>query len=166
MDALTLTFSALISAISSPMVNQVKGLVGSELQSVSVMHEGYEVSYQYQNWIIRTKSVCAENKHNLATYSRCTVAAKSLFHDLCKELTEQKGNNRDWRYRKPKDMYCKAAVSFKPTVAQLSSGKSQNSSEKLKIRCNQLIIDAMGNDDPQLARKRDQACRVYERSKR
>ena len=54
-------------------------------------------------------------------------------------------------------MYCNAAISYKPTVATITSGSNSkiNNTDK---QCNEFILKAMGSSDKVLISERDKYC--------
>ncbi|HTN33537.1 MAG TPA: hypothetical protein VL091_05990, partial [Marinobacter sp.] len=58
-------------------------------------------------------------------------------------------------------MYCNAAVSFKPTVANVSAAQELPDVEKARQACNAATVAAMGSGDDRLARDRDRQCESY-----
>ena len=62
-------------------------------------------------------------------------------------------------------MNCNASVNFKPMVASISSGSSTKVTKNEKL-CNQLILQAMSNKSKLLAKKRDEACKLRDKTPR
>nr|WP_279489330.1 hypothetical protein [Aeromonas veronii] len=88
-------------------------------------------------------------------FSQCTVKASALFHKLCDDLTRQ--DDSSWQLPKYRAMYCSAAVSYRPMIAEI--GNAKQSPAKLAERaCNQAILAAMDSDDEALLAQRDKAC--------
>lgn len=86
----------------------------------------------------------------------------SYQHQLWRVRPELKQSSAgDWRQVKIQNMYCNAAVSFKPTVASIGSAQMLSSLEYARQACNAATVSAMGNSDPRLAREREKACEVY-----
>ncbi len=62
-----------------------------------------------------------------------------------------------WLSGKFRTMYCSAAVSYRPMIAEI--GDAKQSSTKLAERaCNQAILAAMDSEDETLQAQRDKAC--------
>ena len=93
-------------------------------------------------------------------FSQCAVKASALFHKLCDDLTRQ--DDSSWQLPKYRTMYCSAAVSYRPLIAEIRSaeiGDAKQSPAKLAERaCNQAILAAMDSDDETLLAQRDKAC--------
>jgi hypothetical protein len=155
----SLVFSAYLNTVQSTVSNHFNETRNLEITPVVVEYEGVPVSYQHQLWRVHPESVCANNQQNLGQFSRCTVKAYRLFNALCSEL-KQSGSN-GWRQVKVQNMYCNAAVSFKPTVASIGAAQTLSGLEEARRACNAATVATMGNSDPKLARKRDKACEVY-----
>ena len=136
---------------------------GTELESVDTSFNGQRVTYQYQIWKVKPKSVCSHAQHQITQFSACTFAAKDLFHALCRTL-QRKKNGPDYRIRKLHNMYCQAAVSFRPTIAQIS--RSQPLSKKghaVRKKCNDSIILDMISGENKEKKPRNEACNALER---
>jgi hypothetical protein len=149
-----------INAISGNMQRQLTDIAGTEVQAVVVEHAGQKIGYQYQLWIIKDASVCQNAKSNTAHFSQCTLAAKSLFEQTCQYLQEHP--DAGWRYLKLKNMYCRAAVSFQPTIASVAWSQTEETElDRAKKECSLLTVAALGNPDTEAVKKRDMACRKY-----
>lgn len=159
MDPVSLAFSAYLNTVQSTVSNHFNETRNLEVSPVVVEYEGVPVSYQHQLWRVRPESVCANYQQNIGQFSECTVKASRLFNALCSELKQSSAG--DWRQVKIQNMYCNAAVSFKPTVASIGSARMLSSLEDARQVCNAATVSAMGNSDPRLARERDKACEVY-----
>lgn len=101
---------------------------------------------------------------NISAFSQCTVTASRLFHALCAELRQE--GAEDFQRVKVQNMYCNAAVSFKPTVAKIGSAQSLSEVEEARQACNAATVAAMGNSDPRLARERENACSAYREARK
>lgn len=163
MDPVSLVFSAYLNTVQSTVSNHFNESRNFQVTPVIIEYEGTPVSYQHQLWRIRPESVCANYQQNIGQFSQCTVKASRLFNALCSEL--RRAGSDDWRHVKVQNMYCNAALSFKPTVANLGSAKALSGLEEMRQACNAATVASMGNSDPRLARERDKACEVYRNSK-
>jgi hypothetical protein len=147
-----------LSVITEPFINDISAATNSQIIAKSVEYEGETITFQHMLWRIREDSVCGGHAGMTPVYSGCTVKAKQLFHELCNYLTSNKTNER---YRRNyQQMYCNAAVSYKPTIIQISKGNEAVISEKERLidRCNQFATTALINRDESSIRKRDIAC--------
>lgn len=158
MDPIAYILSTLITTSTMPIQNHINDTIGIEVTPMTVMYDGQQVDYQYQVWRIRPESVCAKKQRYLKQYSSCTLAAKKIFQELCVGLNN-KGSAKDIKIRKLNRMYCNSAASYRPTIAQISSvKKAVSKGNSLRAKCNALIIDTLGNDDPVLTEERDRIC--------
>lgn len=137
--------------------------VGLEAQSVSVEHQGIEIPFSYQHWRIRDNSVCFTYKHNLPQYSDCTVAASSLFRAMCNKIRSQPINHT--KQRSIKNMYCNAAYSYKPTIANVQWSEARSEIDVARSECNAAIAGALGSRNTALIQKRDLLCAKYKEMK-
>ena len=122
---------------------------------IVMQYKGSTIPYQHQIWRIKDKSVCFEYQDDTAQYSQCTITAKALFKDMCSELSMNKSQH--WNIQKHKTMYCNAALSYKPTVATITSGSNSKNTDADK-KCNEFILMAMGSRDKALIAERDKYC--------
>jgi hypothetical protein len=163
LDPVSLVFSAYLNTVQSTVSGHFNETRNFQVTPVVVEYEGVPVSYQHQLWRVRSASVCSNHQQNVSQFSRCTVKASRLFNALCSEL--KRSGSDDWRQVQIQNMYCNAAVSFKPTVANVGSVQTLSGLEEARRACNAATVAAMGNSDPRLARERDKACEVYRESK-
>jgi len=155
MDPVTAFIAAYLTATTNQIHNQVGDILGTEIQTETIEYQGMPISFQYQIWKIRDKSVCSDNKGN-ANYSMCTIKAKSLFSEMCEGLTKSTSSN--WKVKKARTMYCNAAINYKPFIAQISDAKEKTEARKKEKKCNLLILKTMDNHHPELIDERDLAC--------
>ncbi len=155
MDPITSLISGYILSISSGVQDSYSKSVNLDLTPVSIEYKNTNISFQHQMWRIKEKSICASYKKTPIEFANCTTKAKSLFAEICTELSKRKQrNNFTSNYQR---MYCNASVDFKPMVASISSGSSTKITENEKL-CNQLILQTMNNKDEKLIEKRNQTC--------
>jgi hypothetical protein len=162
-DPVSLVFSAYLNTVHSTVSNHFDETRNLQITPVVIEYEGAAVSYQHQLWRVRSESVCANQRQNVQQFSKCTVKASRLFGALCSELKE--AGSGDLQKVKLQNMYCNAAVSFKPTVANLGSAQAMTHKEEARQACNAATVAAMGNSDPRLARERVKACDAYSEAK-
>tara|TARA_R110002049_G_scaffold29552_14_gene100443 strand:+ start:10692 stop:11078 length:387 start_codon:yes stop_codon:yes gene_type:complete len=126
MEPISILFSSLLTGMTADIHTRAQDAMGAEVQYRVVEYQDHKIDYQYQIWKIKDASVCAIVKdYNLSHYSSCTVTAKGLFTDTCSYL--QSHPQQHWKYIKLKNMYCVAAVNFKPTIAQISTPTKEES---------------------------------------
>jgi len=58
-------------------------------------------------------------------------------------------------------MYCNAANTYKPTVAQLEASPGNTALEQVRQDCSLATVEAMNNYDAAAVKKRDQLCKKY-----
>lgn len=146
--------SALGIGIGSYVGNRMVQDMGYELQTKYINFQGEEVTFQYQRWKIIEKTVCGNKQGHTQTYSKCTKAAKALFETACDEL--RKSNSGASRNT---NMYCSAALSYKPVIAEIKPAREKTEFEILKEKCNRLIMEASITNTAQKRAERDKACK-------
>jgi hypothetical protein len=160
MDPVSYLFSAYLTSVQNEVYVSMTENMGTEISAVVVEYEGTSIPFQHQLWTIRPKSVCAHNSASLAEHSACTIKAGLMFNDVCQSLTAKP--RRDIKYTKARNMYCNAAVTFKPVVAKISASGNKSDVSLARSACNAATIAAMGNRDPKSVRERDAACGNYQ----
>jgi hypothetical protein len=160
MDPISLIFASVVDAISAPIEQSFTDVMGTQVQTLLVEHQGVRVPYSYQRWKIQHKSVCDRYADSIEDYSRCTVAAKSLFTDACRRLQEDPDDG--WRHAKLQTMYCTASVSYQPTVANISWSAETSPLEEARTECNLAIAELVGNSDPDARQRKKVACDRYD----
>lgn len=151
MDPVSYLFSAYLNLVQQ----QVSDIYGAEPKSLVVEYEGEQISFVFQFWQLQPKSVCRPYEQDVRRFSQCTVKAAALFQTLCDDLTRQ--DDSSWQLPKFRTMYCSAAISYRPMIAEI--GDAKQSPAKLAERaCNQAILAAMDSDDETLLALRDKAC--------
>ncbi|MDA9095249.1 hypothetical protein N9J88_02465 [Porticoccaceae bacterium] len=156
MDPVSLLFAVYLDSITSNVHSQVTDVLGGDVKAVVISYEGMEVPFQYQMWRVKDKSVCLPYQSELILYSKCTVAAKTLFADLCSQLS--KTPSKHWRHAKTKNLYCNAAVSYQSTVAEITHAEAQTDADEARAACNLAIVSALGSRDPAVMVERDRVC--------
>lgn len=155
MDLLILSVSSLLQLYTDSVHDHFSDIYGSDIKTKSVQYQGHRISYSYQLWKIRPKSVCANKKQDYTNYSSCTVSAKSLFNDICQHL--ERNPEKGWRYVKTKNMYCNASLNYKPVIAQVSFSSGQGNQE-LEKACSTAILRYMQANNAKNKKIRDEAC--------
>ncbi len=161
MESISVAFSVFLSTITGGMQLHVADVLGGDLQTQVIEYQDQQIDYQYQFWKINPASICAMTKHELVSeHSQCTVSAKSFFTETCSHLTSNKRNH--WKHKKLENMYCSAAVSYEPTIAQISIPTAREA-ELLDAQqaCSMLTLQARQTRSPQHATQRDKACAEY-----
>ena len=155
MEPISSLLSAYLLSLSADISGHYRESVNLDITPIVIEYKNEKISFQHQLWRIKDDSVCATYQQNTIRFSSCTIKAKSLFSDICNELSRlKKPNNTKAQYKR---MYCNAAVKYKPMVASISSTSTikVNANEKA---CNRLILKAMGSSNKELLAKRDKVC--------
>ena len=156
MDPVSFVFAAYMDAVQNTVHAQVADTLGTEVKAMMIDYQGVEVPFQYQIWRVKDQSVCSSYESDLVHYSKCTVTAKKLFTALCTQLSQKPSAH--WRYTKTKNMYCNAAVSYKPTIARIGAAEERTEDEEARAACNLAIVAALGSRDPVVIGERDRVC--------
>jgi len=164
MDPISVIFASYLELVSFGVTNEMTDLLGTEIQSVVVEHQSTKVPYSYQLWRIRPKSVCNTYNLNIEEFSRCTLAAKSLFNETCLHL--QKGEKEHWKYTKMKNMYCDASITFKPTIANIREAYAKTPLQLARTECNIATAELMGNRNSKIQKKKESSCAKYQSLKK
>ena len=151
MDPVSYLFSAYLNLVQQ----QVTDIYGTELKTLVVPYEGEQVPFSFQLWQIKQQSVCRPYEQDVRRFSQCTVKAAALFQTLCDDLTRQ--DDSSWQLPKFRTMYCSAAISYRPMIAEIVDAK-QSPAKLAERACNQAILAAMDSDDETLLAQRDKAC--------
>ncbi len=159
MDPLSALFSSYLDMVTNITYTRVTDMMGTEVTALAVEHKGILIPYSYQIWRIKDDSVCASYADDMATYSKCTIAARNLFSDTCKYLQRAKPNH--WKKKKLKNMYCNAAISYQPTIAALQWSHDVPALESARFECNMATAELMGSNDPKLKKKKQKVCSKY-----
>ncbi len=130
-----------------------------QVEAKSYIYKEQQITFQHQLWKVREKSVCSTYPNNTQEKSKCQVTAKEFFKEVCNHLNNDK--NKSNIQNRMQNMYCNAAASFQPKIIQISEAKTPTEIEKARSECNELILVAMGNNDPQVAGRREEACNKY-----
>lgn len=163
MDPISAIFASYLDVVSTLVSQRYLDVTGTEVKSVVVQHNGTQVPYAYQRWKIQPKSVCQSYTDNIETFSSCTLAAKSLFTNACDHL--QKNPANDWRHRSLQNMYCTAAVSYQPTVANIGWSSDAPPLDEARTECNLAIAALVGNSDSAARQRKKEACDRYDAMK-
>lgn len=156
-NAIARAYSDFIHTLAYSVTSTHRDMVGTELESKHVAYNDQPVTFQYQLWRLRKDSVCAQLRHNVLEYSKCTRAARALFTDTCRHLTNNPSDH--WRHQKQKNLYCAASVEFKPVVAEVRRSTAADDHELQKRQqCSVLRIQAMSSRDPKTIQMRDEVC--------
>lgn len=121
MDPVSTFVAAMISAATTNVKQNVSDIYGAEIKTEIIDYQEMKIPFQYQLWKIRSKSVCSSYSQRMEVYSQCSVKAKSLFSYICEELSSRDLSH--WKAKKVQNMYCSAAIDYKPVIASISNPK-------------------------------------------
>jgi hypothetical protein len=156
MDPVSLLFTAYLDSIQNTVHARFTDLYATEIKAVMIEYQGVEVPYQFQLWRVRNKSVCQPYKSQITQFSKCTLAAKALFKDLCAQLNDKP--SKHWRHSKMKNRYCNAAVFFEATVAPIGVAGERSEEESARAECNLAIAAALGSRDAVVITEKERVC--------
>lgn len=163
MESISIAFSVFLSTITSGIHSHLTDATGLDLKTQIIEYQSHKIDYQYQLWKIKPASVCSMTKQELvSTYSQCTVAAKSFFTETCSHLTQNK--RKHWEHQRLENMYCSAAVSYEPTIAQITI-PTQLEAELLEAQqaCSMLTLQARQTKSQSHVNQRNKACEEYKK---
>ncbi len=159
MDPLSAIFASYLDMVSNTVHGQVTDIMGTEITALAIDHGGTTVPYSYQLWRIRERTVCFSYSGQVSKYSECTMAARSLFSDICQHLQQKPLSH--WKLKKLKNMYCNAAVTFQPTVATVKWSGDVSGLDVARTECNTAIAGLVGSSDSALKKKKELVCEKY-----
>lgn len=159
MDPISALFASYLDLVSNVTRSHLTQSIGTDVTAVSVEHDGIPVSFSYQMWRIRNQSVCSDLSNDLLKFSECTQAASRLFNDVCSQLNRE--SLQHWKHGRLKNMYCNAAISFKPTIASVEWSSSPSELNAARSECNMATAALLGSKDPDLMFQKQQACEKY-----
>ena len=160
MDPISAAFASYLDLVSTRVTEHMTDTLGTEIQAVVVQHQGIRIPYSYQIWKIRPSSVCSSYRPNAIQFSKCTLAAQSLFQDTCAYL--QANPQEHWKHHKLTNMYCLAAESYKPTIANMQWTQEPSLMEQAQTECNLAVTVLMNNPSSENQAKKDAACIRYQ----
>lgn len=159
MAGLTSAIASLMMLPGQHMGQQMVETMGYEVKSVVIAHNGIDVPFSYQRWLVMPKSVCSTYSQDISAYSKCTVAAKDLFYDTCLNFDFSSLNNRNSSLLK--NMFCKASASYQPTIVNVQWSSEPSELDQARSECNTAKAALLGGRTPErLAAERD-ACSRY-----
>lgn len=159
MDPISMLFAAYLDSIVNITHGHLQRSLGTELQAERIEYDGTVIDFQHQLWQVRYPTVCASRRDNLQAFSECTVKAQALFNELCQSLTQRR--NLDAYASRARNMYCNAAVAFRPTQASISAAGETDALADARRRCNTATAGALGSRDPRLIAEREKACSEF-----
>ena len=100
--------------------------------------------------------MCSSYNQKMELYSQCSLKAKSLFNEICEDLSNRKLSH--WKAKKIQNMYCNAAINYEPVIASISNPKKVTENRENEKKCNLLILKRMEDKSPELIAERDLVC--------
>ncbi|MCL1036458.1 hypothetical protein L2750_04740 [Shewanella submarina] len=105
---------------------------------------------------MKPETVCIDLEQHATHYSRCTQKAKSMFTEICSELSGK--HLLSSKAQSLTRMYCKASISYQPVIASIGEPKPITATQMQEKECNRLILKAMQDDSPEVAAKKEKVC--------
>lgn len=134
------------------------------IQQVTTDYAGQLISFQYSDQTLDLASVCQPQQQKILQYSACTKTAKRLFQVMCNQLQSPLGTSQPY-LENLQGMYCQAAASFKPAIAEISiSQPLEDKQQNLRQQCNDMIIKAMITPTDDNIRLRNKRCNAYHKA--
>ena len=96
MDPGVLLFAVYLDSFSNHLTTQATDAMGSEVKAMAITHQDTDVSFQYQRWPIKDKSVYLPHQAKLTKYSKCILVATALFGELFARPSEKP--SKHWRH--------------------------------------------------------------------
>ncbi len=158
MDPFTAVFASYIDLVSDRAMQDLAA-DGAGTQSVVVEHQGIRVPYSYQDWQVQYPSVCDGLRSYAVVFSRCTVAAQSLFNETCTYLQEHPSDYAG--YPKLKDMYCHAALSYQSSSAEISWSAQRTKVDEAREQCNLAVAQYAADRTDARRIEKETACKRY-----
>ena len=167
MDIISASLAAVISTMSGTITDTYADNANTRLTRQVITHQGQEIHFEHLVWRIRDNSVCNNKRGRISEYSRCTLAARAAFNEICQ--THQNKNYTAPKAKNMVSMYCLASRTFKPTIASIqpafiTSDNTKSRSPELVManqKCAALILESQTSKDPFIQSKKKKACQRY-----
>ncbi|QYK00351.1 hypothetical protein [Shewanella psychrotolerans] len=156
MDPLSQLFAAYLEMVSNNITNAYVDAANTTVTAQMLNYKGTDIRFQHFLWQVKQESVCADVQQQATSYSKCTQQAKAMFTDLCEQLSVTKNLNS--KGRSLSRMYCNASLNYKPMIAIIGKPAKKTEQQLKEKACNKLILKAMQNNDPKIAKHRDIIC--------
>jgi iron uptake system EfeUOB component EfeO/EfeM len=156
MVPLSQLFATYVQAVSNNIADHYMDSVNATVTTQSLVYNETTIRFQHQLWKIKPKSVCSDLEQQATQFSQCTQLAKTMFTELCTQLSSK--GNLNQKGRKLSNMYCNASLSYKPIIAYINEPE-QKTEQELKLQeCNLMILKAMQDKNPEIAERKEKAC--------
>ncbi|MEC4726548.1 hypothetical protein HWQ46_13410 [Shewanella sp. D64] len=118
MDPLSQLIAAYLQVTSNNIADHIIDSVNATVTTQNIVYNDTNIRFQHQLWKIKPKSVCSDLEQQATQFSLCTQLAKTMFTELCTQLSSK--GNLNQKGRKLFNMYCNASLSYKPIIAYIS----------------------------------------------
>jgi iron uptake system EfeUOB component EfeO/EfeM len=156
MDPLSQFFAAYLHTVSNSIAEVYVDSMNTTVTSQSLVYNDTNIRFQHQLWKIKPNSVCSNLEQQATQLSKCTQQAKTMFTELCTQLSSMENLNQ--RGRSLSNMYCNASLTYKPMVAYISEPKQKTEQELKEKECNLLILKTMQDSSPEALELKEEAC--------
>ncbi|MEZ9236646.1 hypothetical protein [Shewanella sp. 10N.286.52.A9] len=156
MDPLSQLFAAYLESVSNNVSKVYSDSLNTTISTKVLQYHDTEIRFQHQMWRIKQDSVCVNLIQDSTQYSKCTQQAKSMFNDICIQLSSKQ--NLSAKGRSISNMYCNATLTYKPMVAQISQPKAKTPQQLQDKLCNQLILASMQDNSEDIQKQKEAAC--------
>tara|TARA_R110002033_G_scaffold99376_1_gene147772 strand:+ start:2964 stop:3440 length:477 start_codon:yes stop_codon:yes gene_type:complete len=156
MDPFSQLFAAYLHTVSNSIAEVYVDSMNTTVTSQSLVYNDTNIRFQHQLWKIKPNSVCSDLEQQATQFSKCTQQAKTMFTELCTQLSSMENLNQ--KGRSLSNMYCNASVNYKPMVAYISQPKEKTEQELKERECNLMILKGMLDKSPETLEQKEKAC--------
>lgn len=158
MDPFSQLFAAYLNTVSNSIAEVYVDSMNTTVTSQSLVYNDTNIRFQHQLWKIKPNSVCSDLEQQATQFSKCTQQAKTMFTELCSQLSSMENLNQQGRSLS--NMYCNASLNFKPIVAYISEPMKKTEQELKEKECNLMILKAMQDNGPEVLKEKEIACEL------
>jgi iron uptake system EfeUOB component EfeO/EfeM len=149
-------FAAYLYTVSNSIAEAYVDSMNTTVTSQSLVYNDTNIRFQHQLWKIKPNSVCSDLEGQATQLSKCTQQAKTMFTELCTQLSSMENLNP--RGRSLSNMYCNASLTYKPMVAYISEPMQKTEQELKEKECNLMILKAMQNSSKEVLKQKEDDC--------
>lgn len=160
MDPFSQFFAAYLHTISNSIAEVYVDSMNTTITSQSLVYNDTNIRFQHQLWKIKPNSVCSDFEGQVTQLSKCTQQAKTMFTELCTQLSSMENLNP--RGRSLSNMYCNASLTYKPMVAYISESEYKSEQELKEKECNLMILKAMQQEYLEVIRNKNNTCKIID----
>ncbi|MGK0272298.1 MAG: hypothetical protein ACI88H_002965 [Cocleimonas sp.] len=157
MDPLSQLFAAYQHTVSNSIAEAYVDSMNTTVTSQSLVYNDTNIRFQHQLWKIKPNSVCSDLEGQATQLSKCTQQAKTMFTELCTQLSSMENLNQ--KGRSLSNMYCNASLNYKPMVAYISEPEHKSEQELKEKECNLMILKAMQDSSSENLKKKEKFCK-------